>query len=113
MFSNDPSLVHEVDIKPGISDHKRVVIKLSVKPIINKPASKISYAFNESNMYDLKTAFSQAEWPSDNEDIENKLHKRLKQHCTLEKKKKYNNHRKKVNTILYKAEQIYVNKICW
>ena len=59
-FSNDPSLVHEVDIKPGISDHERVVFKLSVKPIINKPASKISYVFNESNMYDLKTAFSQA-----------------------------------------------------
>ena len=68
VFSNDPSLVHEVDIKPDIRDHERVVFKLSVKPIINKPASKISNAFNESNMYDLKTAFSQAEWPSDNED---------------------------------------------
>ena len=42
---------------------------------------------------------------------QNKLHKRLKQHCTLENKKKYNNHRKKVNTILYKAEQMYVNKL--
>jgi hypothetical protein len=54
VFTSDPGLIEGVRMKPGVSDHERVLFHVGVNVKPDKPYGRKIYCFNEENIGNLK-----------------------------------------------------------
>ena len=55
-FTNRPSLVNQVQIKPGISDHEMVCIGSAIRPAKVKPVQRKVYLWRKGDINQLKAS---------------------------------------------------------
>ena len=73
ILSTEASLVSDVEIKPGISDHERICFNINVKRPKDKCVPKRILVYNIDTVNDLCYAIKHTDWAStvDTESVEN------------------------------------------
>ncbi|MGL1889688.1 MAG: hypothetical protein OCD76_24455, partial [Reichenbachiella sp.] len=57
-FTNNPTLVRQTKVIPGIGDHDALLVDSLIKPIVNNTVSRKVYQYHKGNMTDLNEELS-------------------------------------------------------
>ena len=62
VLSNDPNFVYDVHIKPGISDHERVLFSIPGTTRNSNPVKLKVFCYNKADMDLLRSTFASTSW---------------------------------------------------
>ena len=58
LVPNNPTLVLQVKVRPGLGDHDSAMVDSLIKPLVNKSVPKKVYQFHKGNLADLNYELS-------------------------------------------------------